>query len=79
MSLIERLRANDLTTQALAADEAADRIEELEKANAQLNHDIGEYVDKTAELEAEIEWWKARVESGLTAKHWPEFGPSGRG
>ena len=30
MSLIERLRANDLTTQALAADEAADRIEELE-------------------------------------------------
>ena len=36
MSLIERLRANDLTTQALAADEAADRIEELEAENERL-------------------------------------------
>ena len=33
--------------------QAEQRIAELEKANAELNHKIGEYVDKTAELKAE--------------------------
>ena len=54
MSLIERLRSVcdcGLCTTCCAAD----RIAELEAANAQLNHDIGEYVDRTAELEAENE------------------------
>ena len=35
------------------------RLKELEKANAELNHMIGEYVDKTAELVAENERLRA--------------------
>jgi hypothetical protein len=35
--------------------QAEQRIAELEKANAELNHKIGEYVDKTAELEAGLQ------------------------
>mgnify|MGYP001826497441 CR=1 FL=1 len=81
MSLIERLRdgaARKASGHSALWDalmtEAADRIEELEKANAQLNHDIGEYVDKTAELEARHdkflkEFWKTNAENErLTAE-----------
>jgi DNA repair exonuclease SbcCD ATPase subunit len=43
--------------------EAADRIEELERDHAEAQHKIGEYVDKTAELEAENERLNGRIDT----------------
>jgi len=30
------------------------------------------------QVKANRDWWKSRVENGSNARHWPEFGPSGR-
>ena len=75
--LIERLRKPNMNTLTAGErvtlvfalfHEAADRIEELERDYAEAQHQIGEYVDKTAELEAEVERLK-QIEKSYIALH----------